>query len=89
MSQNEIDQYLSKLRTALEKKRSQLEKIKEEIADQEMAYELKRTQAEESVRQDLVDYEGKGLGIDKTDDSSELPKITSSDILEELKTIFE
>lgn len=86
---NDIDQYLQNLQDELQKKRARLEKIEEEQANQDMAYELKRNQAEENVRQELVDYEGQGLGVAEAVSEKKLSKPTPSSIMKVLKTLFE
>ena len=89
MFDNDIDQYLQNLQDELQTKRTKLEKIEEEQANQDMAYELKRTQAEENVRQELVDYEGQGLGVNDAAPEKKLSKPTPSSIMKVLKTLFE
>ena len=89
MSHSDIDQYLQNLQEELQTKRAALEKIEEEMANQDMAYELKRAQAEENVRQELVDYEGQGLGVNLVENQKKLSKPTNVRIMKVLKTIFE
>ena len=93
MHPNEIDTYLQELEGEVASKRSELAKIEEEIQAQDMAYELKRAQAEEHVRQELVDYEGQGLGVSLTESDQKsgqkLSKPGEESILKVLKTIFE
>ena len=89
MSASDIDQYLQTLQDEVETKRAALEKIEEEMINQDMAYELKRGQAEENVRQELVDYEGQGLGVSTLENEKKLSKPTNASILKVLKTIFE
>lgn len=84
----DIDKYLEELRTKMQELHVKLEKIENDIREEEIAYSFKKQEVQEKAKSALESYKGEGLGVDTLSAEKGLPKLQKEDILKVLTAVY-